>query len=253
MAVLTTSAEVGTAVLNPRLRQLLVPLNLGEFDHYVSLTPLNSAGVSRCVLEVVDAQKIANESVKTPFFIRFSELGFGGANPQNAGALIRSMQKQIYTPAPQAQVDIKKLHRYYYQGVDLKVNVKSVLAWADWRDALSQNNQDSMPTQLAIREEESKKIKAICVAVLDFAAEVKEQLQENEHLLPREEGQTEVFLVAPILTAFERALLDDSLRDNDWYLLFAQKMARLIRDVLIKNNRISVSGLSSVIYKVETA
>ncbi|MDR8284807.1 hypothetical protein FPK77_24440, partial [Acinetobacter baumannii] len=76
---------------------------------YVSVSPLTAAGVNYLVNQEVDAVNELRKEKDSEFNrIQTAVFGIGGANPQNVGSLVRSMQRPITVDAPQASEKVRQ-------------------------------------------------------------------------------------------------------------------------------------------------
>ncbi len=54
--------------------------------------------------------------------------GIGGANPQNVGSLVRSMQRPITVDAPQASEKVRQALAIFYNGFTIRLSRKNKTA-----------------------------------------------------------------------------------------------------------------------------
>lgn len=107
----------GLSHLNVRLRQLLIPKN----KRYISISPISAAGVNYHLNIAVDQlkeQKKADGKQSKLRNIQTAVFGIGGANPQNVGSLVRSMQRPIVMTYPELNVKQQQAFHYFYKGFD---------------------------------------------------------------------------------------------------------------------------------------
>ncbi|MDU3124041.1 MAG: hypothetical protein E6710_17310, partial [Acinetobacter baumannii] len=113
--------QAGTENIDIRMRQLLIPKN-GE---YVSVSPLTAAGVNYLVNQEVDAVNELRKEKDSEFNrIQTAVFGIGGANPQNVGSLVRSMQRPITVDAPQASEKVRQALAIFYNGFTIRLSRK---------------------------------------------------------------------------------------------------------------------------------
>ncbi|WP_019895602.1 type I-F CRISPR-associated protein Csy1 [Hydrogenovibrio halophilus] len=242
---LSSPYESDTPSLDPRLRQLLMPVNFGHCNEYISLTPLPCADLSRKFNQSIrNNNKNRNETSNK--YLRLSELGFGGANKQNAGYLISigGLLNQLYTSAPKASVDKKKLYRLFYKGLEPFIPNDAVKAFAAFREKNPGNN-------LALREKENRLIKNMVSPLLQEADLALSSLAEHSDSLP-EPAQEPNELLHSNVDDFKRKLIVSELRDNAWKSQFASTMAKTINAKLQMVEAPSVAGLKERIEGIVT-
>ena len=118
-----TGVSVGLEPVDPRLRQVLIPKPDAP-GGYVSLTPLTAGGICEQLIGrggLVEAHETARkaEVTNTRVSLKRVNLGVGGANPQNVGALVRSMQRPLLAPAPRARGGVRGAFSIYHRGIRL--------------------------------------------------------------------------------------------------------------------------------------
>lgn len=258
MAAARASAySVGTESVDHRLRQVLVPKEDAP-GGYVSMTPITAS--SLCPLFFDPETGLArkhNEAVKadpqgTGRRLRQAQFGIGGANPQNIGCLVRSMQRPLMVGAPGASGSVKQAFALYHKGISLDVHApggfrQAVLAYMAFREKKLLSAQADAAITMRERQQEERLVARIADVVLEMAAEAHDVLVRHAHLLPEETGQGGTAssgraLTSPLLRPLElRGLLDPSLRELcvNW----PRQMARFVVAGMLTVNRRSGNSL----------
>ncbi len=254
----SSAYSTGTKRVDHRLRQVLIP-KADAADGYVSMTPITSG--SLCALFfapetglVTCHNAAAKADPEGPLRrLRQAQFGIGGANPQNVGCLVRSMQRPLMVGAPGFCGSVRAAFALYHKGVDLDVHApggfhQAVRDYAAFREQALLVPEGLGRITMETRQEEERLVARIARAVLDLAAEARETLITFAHLLPQEEliPQTdpEVYaLVSPkVRPTVLRGLLDPNLRPlcAQW----PRKMAELtVARMLAANARTGLSLL----------
>lgn len=215
--VLDEYYDSGSESVGMRLRQVIVQDAEGGD---IALTPLSSAGFS-AVLEARLA--VEHESLPAGRKRARGFLGVGGSNPQNVGRYVRAMGRPLWFQAPTEHLDVRKALAIHHKGIDLGLTHAKLLDLHRWLHAMSLANSGDMPSDLASRNEEAKKLRAIVAEVLDRAADAARLLEMCRGSLPGEA------LLDSDLPSIQQGLIDPSLRDPEWKREFAKAMhARLI-------------------------
>lgn len=258
MAAARASAySIGTEYVDHRLRQVLVPKGDAP-GGYVSMTPITAG--SLCPLFFDPDTGLArkhNEAVKadpqgTGRRLRQAQFGIGGANPQNIGCLVRSMQRPLMVGAPGASGSVKQAFALYHKGISLDVHApggfrQAVMAYVAFRENILLSPQTDAAITLRERQQEEKLVARIAAVVQEMGAEAHDVLARHAHLLPQEAGQSgsapsRRALVSPRLRPPElRGLLDPSLREL--YGNWSRHMARFVVTSMLAVNRRSGNSL----------
>lgn len=228
-AMMLAGASVGTGFIDPRLRQLIWPTGDGDAP-WVALTPLQSSGLSDVIRRRLSAESDAHinpETGKSRVYRANAVFGIGGSNSQNVGRYVRAMQKPLVFDGPKENQSLRLATAFYYKGylrgLAFAAPRKETRAFALWRHPMrkdNQANQRKMPSNAAIRQEESEHIHAIAAAAIGAADAAREiLLQHREHL----DG-----LTSPTLNPFLRAMIDRDLRDRDFKKTFAKELINSI-------------------------
>lgn len=256
-AARASACSVGTESVDHRLRQVLVPKEDAP-GGYVSMTPITAS--SLCPLFFDPETGLArkhNEAVKadpqgTGRRLRQAQFGIGGANPQNIGCLVRSMQRPLMVGAPGASGSVKQAFALYHKGISLDVHApggfrQAVLAYVAFREKNLLSSQADAAITMRERQQEERLVARIADVVLEMAVEAHDVLARYAHLLPEETGQGGTVssgraLTSPLLRPLElRGLLDPFLRELcvNW----PRQMARFVVAGMLTVSRRSGNSL----------
>lgn len=250
--------QSGLDHINIRMRQLLIPKD----SAYISLSPISAAGVNYWLNQDVDAikQRRKTDHAATDNFnnIITAVFGIGGANPQNAGSLIRAMQRPIYLTAPTANEEISQAFRLFYKGFNYyiahKINLDKSLtpAFIKWVDLIKAGLQptakdSSQPWQevgvfatksdLTSRNAEIAFLKDIVRTVLAQGKQARQTLEQAQDSLPQVTSLADdndqplkplTPLLHPSVKLAIQGLIDPNLRDDGWLQVFSKDLARAI-------------------------
>ena len=207
--------------IDPRLRQISIPN--GNND-YVNLVPLPSSVFMRFI---VDQYKIwmankeeQSKKEKKQFrkVIRYY-MGFGGANPQNAGRYLRNLQRGFVFDAPTEDPTVRHALSIHYKGIKLGLPADQMKTLRDLRE----KNRINGVVGLHKRNSEDFIVRAILFSVLARGRDAKNILKENIDALPKQQ------LVDDGLDSRITGLINHELRNMVWYdefsALLAQKIA----------------------------
>lgn len=250
--------QSGLEHINLRMRQLLIPKD----GSYISLSPITAAGVNYWLNDEVDAikaQRKNNENAKRFRSPITAVFGIGGANPQNAGSLIRAMQRPIYLTAPTANEEVSQAFRLFYRGFDYYIPHKitidkdltpALIKWVHLiKKDLKTTAQDSRQpwqeegvfagkTDLSRRNAELAFLRQIVRNVLAQGKKAKQTLEQVKDKLPQITDEDNANLDKPLkaLTPLLhpsvdlaiQGLIDPNLRDDGWLQEFSKHLARQI-------------------------
>lgn len=237
-----TGASVGLEPVDPRLRQVLIPKPDAP-GGYVSLTPLTAGGICEQLIGrggLVEGHETARkaEETKTRLSLKRANLGVGGANPQNVGALVRSMQRPLLAPAPRARGGIRVAFSIYYRGIRLPPLRPFALSLRELRE---KNSDDGIArSDVRLRESQATILRALMQAVLAAGDAALQLLLDNEDVLPQDHRLGDGLgheLVSRNVRAEIRGLIDPRLRESDW----AGELAQLVVHQL-QQNTIRIQG-----------
>jgi hypothetical protein len=206
--------EIGLESVGKRLRQIIVQDNDGND---VALTPLTSAGFG-ALLEKRLEKEIADSDPKTFRYRRRGYLAVGGANPQNVGRHIRSLQRPLWFTAPIADQRLRKALAIHYRGISLRVSPSLLKEYYQWRQRLLDRYGGVIPSTLETRDVEVNFILRMVDDLVNRAATASDQLGRYQEQLPGKEK------TSPELPSDLRALLDPSLRYAGWNRALAKRV-----------------------------
>lgn len=224
--------EFGTETVSPRLRQLLLPRENGE---YVAVTPLPAGGLSEVINERIqahhtaidEAHKQAKDDGSTiahiPHRLRIGTLGVGGANPQNVGALVREMQTLLVFDAPTENPELRDAYRIHYQGIPIRLPFQGMKAWRTRIDRAMAANGGKLPTDLNARVVEQDLLLNVVKTVLRSGAKALALLENHQEQLPGG-----ALLSSELQDPVIRGLIVPAERGNDWARAFGERVAKEI-------------------------
>lgn len=229
-AFATDYVEEDTAKpISPRARQLLFPDGNGG---YVSLIPLAAPVFAGHLKDRWFAyiKSLPDDAAarRRAHWVRFAYMGFGGANPQNAGRLIRQMQAPFLFRGPTEDPMIRRAYALHFRGVSLRLPRDRMESYRDWRHSFS--NGRRVPTDMQLRQEEAKHVKAIGRALLERGEWAHALLQRYRDYLPIPADANT--LVASEADPAARGLTDPAWRDQEWPRRFAETVAHHIGNYL---------------------
>ncbi|MFU8927834.1 hypothetical protein [Acinetobacter puyangensis] len=249
--------SAGTDHIDIRMRQLLIPKDVG----YISISPLTAAGVNYLVNKEVDQIKEDRKNKDSQFNnIQTAVFGIGGANPQNVGSLVRSMQRPITLDSPATDEAISKAFKVFYKGFDYyipkkitfkddKKIVPDIILWAKILTqqliATAQNTHQkyleldihSPETNLKVRRAELFFLKHISNIVLyqgklhlQILKNVQDKLPTINNIDAEDTDSTKPLtpLLHPSVEFIKQGLIDPNLRNDLWRIKFADDLAQKI-------------------------
>jgi hypothetical protein len=258
--------ETGTDHVDLRMRQILLPRGGGD---YVSFTPVSASGLSSLLFDIdaglvtMHNQRAAEEAKQSsrdrekdrerPRLrrIRRAQLGIGGSNPQNVGALVRTMQRPLFVPGPSGAHSLRAAFAIYYRGIELPFARDLVDQYNTQRASLHDGSQRG--TRAEAREAEEMWIRRVAAYYHAVGTEALEVLLAFESALPKEhllagtlQGAHE--LVSRAVSPSIRGLIDPRLRGEVWY-------SHAARDVIerLTQERRTVEGESVAILVLDGA
>ncbi|MCL1477493.1 hypothetical protein MIH18_05570 [Marinobacter sp. M3C] len=243
-----TSLELNTGAAEPRLRQILLPIDT-EFRGYLAFTPLVSAGLAKLLRETESSMRSGTDS-KAQRRLRRASVQVGGANPQNVGALITEFQRPLMFSAPQEDPDLKRALSLHYRGMTIRLPEEAVSSYIEWRAKQLQRGGGRMSGKSRVRQSETAIVGEIARYVLEQARRCTLLLERHRQTLPGES------LTDPGLPLFQHGLLDHSRRNSLWRAEFAQALAQRIADYRLRDemslglDSSGISGLANIIEQV---
>lgn len=220
--MLGTDFESEIKMIDPRLRQILLPLNYGNKDsQYNSIIPLACGGLSRLVMDEVNNHNFNfnPERDKESYFIKTSKLGFGGSNAQNSGYMLKlgGIIPQIYTESPGVGADLSELFSVYYNGIKLFVNDSDVVAI--YNHLISGNKKETVD----FRIKKEKLLFNLVSPVLNKAKKIYGDLQANINDLPGKGLR----IFDNHLDLFQQRLITGENWDRYWKRTFCEEMSEV--------------------------
>ena len=191
----------GTESVDSRLRQLLIPHPDAERG-YVAVTPITSNGLCHYLMDsqtglvalhnekAFEEAKTArsNRSSRQYRRIRQAQFGLGGANPQNVGRLVRSMQRPIFVSGPALPQTSRRAFSIYHRGISIDFTRpghlrNQLIEYRDYRESL-RDEDGNITTNMKKRDWEEKFMQDICESILDLGKEAFDVLRENLDVIP---------------------------------------------------------------------
>lgn len=222
-----TYYEAGTGMVGKRLRQIIVQDAEGND---IALTPLASSGFALLLQQRIE-QEIHNSAPDTYRYRARGVLGIGGANPQNVGRHVRSLQRPLWYSAPAEDPELRKALAIHYRGISLSVPSALVLQYDRWRQDTLSAHGGVIPATAKNIDVEIAHLRRMIAAVLQRASAARTLLATHLDQLPSQK------MVSPLVAADMRALLDP----NERYAGWSFELARRIH-VGILEKRIRVNG-----------
>nr|WP_227591476.1 hypothetical protein [Acinetobacter sp. Marseille-Q1620] len=236
----------GLEHIDVRMRQLLIPKN----DGYISISPISAAGVNHYLNIEVDTLKEQrkNEGKDSKLKnIQTAVFGIGGANPQNVGSLVRSMQRPIVLGSPTLNHQARLAFQYFYKGFDYKlsnafINRDMYVELTIYARRLER--QSSLTHNIGLheqgvyapfsnlkeREKEFSTIEKAVANVLAQGSEILEILKSIKEQLPSQKVlERKSFWSHPDVKILTQGLINPELQQfDDWKELFAEHLAKKI-------------------------
>lgn len=219
-----TPSEYGLDWIDARLRQVLFPTKgTPEEEHYVAITPLNSAGLAELVRRRIEGEYTARDEAGKPRLYRATaQLGYGGSNPQNVGRWVRSMQRTLICLPPSNDPQVRRAWAIYFKGPGIATALRPLLDdYALWHHRLMGQYRGQMPGDLQHRQAEQELLTSVARRALALGAEF--GTEQARHLEPGNLTDAD-----GDISIIERALVDKTLRDHQFKSQLAQWVAALI-------------------------
>jgi hypothetical protein len=208
------AAEINQEGIAKRLRQIIVQDAEGND---VALTPLGCAG-----LGVVMNQRLKVEREtfvdKERVYRGRGFLELGGANPQNIGRHIRSIQRPLWFTAPTEDLKMRAAYAIHHNGISLSAPVQLLLEYDAWLRAEKSKGDGEIKNNLYRREREDEFIGSIAKAVTRRAENAFAAGAAVKASLPDEE------ITSSTQPRDMRALIDPSCRYPGWKREIARKI-----------------------------
>lgn len=220
VSVLDEAFATGTDNVDPRLRQILFPLDNGAF---AALTPLHSSPFSRQLDNRLRAEKDRKDSKHRMKAL----LAIGGSNSQNAGRHANPMREVMVFFAPQESMESRQAYALFHKGVHLRSLLPRDLltSYMVWRE--NQTNAQAV-SNATNRADEKTMVRAIVSSIIEAA----KSLSDKQPQYAPELGAT----THEKMGFFARGLLEPDLRNKVWTHEFATKLIDLIEKFQIKKD-----------------
>lgn len=218
---LAEGAEVGCDLVDPRLRQLLMPVD--EPGAYVALTPLHASGLSALVDKRVRAEREQEKEsgVARRTYRRVANMPVGGSNPQNAGLRVRGMGNPLVFAAPVESTEVRRAYAIRSRGVSLQPSTALLDKFYRWRKHVitvdEATGEEFLATDKRVRGTELKLLREM---ISDIARRV---AAARQHL-----AQADIGPLAPEVGALLYGAFDAEKRDPGWVRDCAEHIAQAI-------------------------
>jgi hypothetical protein len=242
VAILDTPFVLGDHVIDPRLRQLLMPTTKG---HYVSLTPLPSALFSVELLKRAKAEWGDDTLISRKRAI----LLIGGTNSQNAGRHIFATKQPLVFDAPRESLALRKALAIHHLGV----TIESLLPRGTLQDFIAFREANALEnsrieSNVRTRKEELRLLNSICSHVLASGEKIGKELDFHKETLGSRVSDEVDDMIA--------GLIDPVRRHKKWSRDFAIRLLDVIESYRPNKKTASVAqagDLSALISEIEGA
>lgn len=243
----TQPFSAGLDHIDIRMRQLLIPK--GD-NNYISISPMSAAGVNLLLNDEVDRLKEQRKSEGQQSALRNIQtavFGIGGANPQNVGSLVRSMQRPMVMFSPTINPQERLAFQYFYKGFEYQISNAYIsrelyIELTQYAQQLIEQKKLSHDlgfndlgvyapfSNMDTRVEEVEKLKIVVEHVLAQGKDVLESLKTIEKQLPTLEDLERLsFWSHPNVSILVQGLINPQLQQfEDWQVLFADDLAKKI-------------------------
>jgi hypothetical protein len=219
-AIYSSGKELNTDVLDPRLRQILLP----HFQHsYISVTPLPSA--SFCLKLNVEKnfyleQNGIQKEKRLFYSYRRSVMGYGGSNSQNAGRLIREMQTSLPLSFPIEDEAIRKAYALHYSGIQPRITRKQMEEYRHFRKKVI--TPEGIFSNMKLRAEEKQIFTNIVAFLLHQGEEAYQFLVNYKTMLPAED------ILSKNVEIIAQGMIVKEKRTKAWREALAEKIVYLL-------------------------
>jgi hypothetical protein len=238
--VLDQHAEVGTGVIDARLRQVLFP-SRSSLSGYLALTPLHSSVFSAHLRKTLQAEIDHRAEAEDASHRTRTKIKVGGANPQNAGrrSLITAMQRPLVFGAPREDQGLRTAYALFYKSTPVRglVQRKTLAELAAWREG-NRGASGRIESTATLRQEEHDLLTRI-------AHEAMTSLEEKRELLAPYVDQLGGW-ASEDLEDFDRALLDKEMRSRSWVRQFASRLLRIVESYKTARDARPMAGFGDV-------
>jgi hypothetical protein len=227
------------------VRQVLFP----HPEHgYVALAPLGSSAFAGHLADVWWSRQEQTKE-RGGRWLKQAFMGFGGSNPQNAGRLMRRMQRPFVFFAPRENREIRRAIAIHYKGSEIVLPRALMEDYRAWREQALTSN--ALRSDIRSRREEHRYIQALVRAALRRAREDEALLARYADALPGGEASGLVSPDAPLVAA---GLADHSRRARGWVRAFAEAMASRIASYRYRDEKrlgLSDPAIASIAAAIE--
>ena len=238
--VLDQHAEVGTGVIDARLRQVLFP-SPGSPSGYVALTPLHSSVFSAHLRKTLQVEIDRRAEARDPSRRIQTLVMVGGSKAQNVGriGLVGAMQRPLVFSAPREDQGLRAAYALFHKSTPVRglVQRKTLAELAAWRE----DNRDTsgrIESTAALRQEERALLTRIGSEALAFLDEKREILAPYVEELGGWASED--------LEDFDRALLDREMRSRSWPREFARRLLRIVESYKTARDARPMAGFGDV-------
>jgi len=238
--VLDQHAEVGTGVIDARLRQVLFP-SQSSFSGYVALTPLHSSVFSAHLRKTLQGEIDRRAEAGDPSRRMQTLVMVGGSKAQNVGriGLVGAMQRPLLFGAPREDQGLRTAYALFYKSTPVRglVHRNTLAELAAWREE-NRGASGRIESTAALRQEEHALLTRI-------ASEAMTSLEEKRALLAPYLDQLGGW-ASEDLEDFDRALLDKEMRSRSWARQFASRLLRIVESYKTARDARPMAGFGDV-------
>lgn len=174
------ASTVGDDVVDPRLRQVLLPRQDGS---YVAVSPLHAFGLTACLRAALDKERAeegrgakegeesADHPKTRPTRRKIAHIPFGGKNPQNLS--LHGVQTALVFDAPKESPEMRRAYALHFNGISLKPSYKTLADFYQWQASRGDK------TTMRLRIKEAKHVERMVDSVILRAKSASRLLTEN--------------------------------------------------------------------------
>lgn len=238
--------QAGTQHIDVRMRQLLIP----QDREYIALSPLSAAGVNLLLNNEVDRLKEQRKKEGKDSKLRNIQsavFGIGGANPQNVGSLVRSMQRPLVMTAPTLKPQHRLAFQYFYKGFEYQIS-SAYINFELYKELYTYSKDLEQQAQLAhdldfpevgvyskfSNMKERLKERSLLEKILNDVLTQGDQIYRTLKVIEQELPSLKVldrlsFWSHPQVNKITQGLIDPKLQQfEDWQIAFADHLASKI-------------------------
>jgi hypothetical protein len=238
--VLDQHAEVGTGVIDARLRQVLFP-SQGSLSGYVALTPLHSSVFSAHLRKTLQAEIDRRTEAGDPSRRIQTLVMVGGSKAQNVGriGLVGAMQRPLVFGAPREDQGLRTAYALFHKSTPVRglVQRKTLAELAAWRED-NRSASGRIESTAALRQEERALLTRIGSEALVSLDEKREMLAPYVEQLGGWASED--------LEDFDRSLLDTGMRSRSWPREFARRLLRIVESYKTARDARPMAGFGDV-------